>query len=57
MFSKLATRQPKNLRKSLTNSKFEEIPPPPSVKKVGFFPVMIAFITDVDILSRANVYT
>ena len=57
MFSKLATRQPENLRKSLTNAKFEEIPLPLPVKKAGFFPVMIAFITDVDILSRANVYT
>ena len=35
---KLATRQPKNLRKILTKAKFEENPQPPPVKKVGFFP-------------------
>ena len=34
---KLATRQPKNLRKILTKAKFEENPQPPPVKEVGFF--------------------
>ena len=35
---KLATRQPKNLRKILTKAKFEENPQLPPVKEVGFFP-------------------
>ena len=34
---KLATRQPKNLRKILTKAKFEENPQPPPVKEVDFF--------------------
>ena len=34
----LATRQPKNLRKILTKTKFEENPLLPPVKEVGFFP-------------------
>ena len=34
----LATRQPKNLRKILTKTKFEENVLPPPVKEVGFFP-------------------
>ena len=56
----LATRQPKNLRKILTKAKFEAYPlppPPPMLKKLDFFPVMILFITDVDISSRrANLF-
>ena len=35
---KLATRQPKNLRKILTKAKFERNPQPSPVKEVGFFP-------------------
>ena len=52
----LATRQPKNLRNILTKAKFEENPLPLLLKKLDSFPVMIAFITDVDISSRANLF-
>ena len=44
----LATRQPKNLWKILTKAKFEKKPLP--------LPVIIAFITDVDISSQANLF-
>ena len=50
----IATRQPKNLRKILTKVKFEETPLPLPVKEVGFFPVVIVFITDKDVSSRVK---
>ena len=48
------SRQPKNLRQILTKVKFEENSQPVLLKKLVSYPVMIVFITDVDISSRAN---
>ena len=50
----LATKQPRNVRKILTKAKFEENPLPPP--NLDFYSVMIVFIPDVEISSRANLF-
>ena len=52
----LVTREPKNLLKYLIKAKFEENPLTLVSKKLDFFPVLIVFITDVDISSRTNFF-
>ena len=50
---KVATRKAKNVRKILTKAEFN----PLMLKKLISSPVMIVFITDVDISSCANLFS